>query len=137
MPDKDMLAFLAGMKIYDADIEMRDDVVVAVATVGGPFMEYHSEEEHASWIVTAAHEYAERHPSLAGTTHWAGCWAVHGECAKALLQRWWPAIEAAEAWHPLHVMALKTDDVDMTEDRAITALFNAIAAALKEGNADG
>lgn len=53
MADKDMLDFLAGLKVYDADIEVRDDVVVAVATVGGPFAEYHGAEEHASWIVEA------------------------------------------------------------------------------------
>ncbi len=55
MADKDMLDFLAEVKAYDADIEVRDDVVVAVATVGGPFVEYHSEEQHASWIVEACH----------------------------------------------------------------------------------
>ena len=55
MADKDMLDFLAEVKAYDADIEVRDDVAVAVATVGGPFVEYHSEEEHAAWIVEACH----------------------------------------------------------------------------------
>ena len=136
MPDKDMLAFLAGMKIYDADIEMRDDVVVAVATVGGPFMEYHSEEEHASWIVTAAHEYTERHRSR---THSADCWRWHPECAVAMIERWLPVIAmarefGAETWE-------RTADflagLWWAKGTVMEDMCRAITAALKEGNADG
>lgn len=89
-------------------------------------------------------------PGMRGTTHWDGCWKAHGECAIAMLERWWPVIEAAKEYakarfeyerydgfdsHLLAIMDLAAQKVFDTTVQAMTGPAQAVA--LKEGSADG
>ena len=104
MPDDkvmpDVTAFLERLRVGE---DGRGSVTLvvddnAIADVTGSIELDISAHDAAHALVTAAHEYAKHHPTGVGTTHWDGCWKTHGECAKALLRRWWPVIEKARAF---------------------------------------
>ena len=140
MPDDKMIEFLAGLSVGE---DGRGSVTLtvsgdAVADVTGNIELDISAHDAARELVTAAHFYAKHHPNAAGTTHWDGCWETHGECAQALLRRWWPAIEAARGvdMAPDEWEYIANSLADTWWGAGADAVCRAIAAALKEGSAD-
>lgn len=146
MPDKDMLDFLAGVKAYEADIEVRDDVVVAVATVGGPFAEYRSEEEHASWIVEACRR-ASRTCETCGRSYYAlgrlCCDAVNpdGEWVEPdhFCGYYEPKDAADDKWHPPSCFPGEAHDWERLAQREWPAIAccRICGLTLVEGEEDG
>ena len=131
MPD-DMLDFLAGVKLLGSERSERMNVAL---------IRHGSDKDLPEWgpaaIVAACHEYAARRREQ---THSAECWRLPGHegCARGLLKRWWPVIEAARDWHETRHAILGNRSVDSDEALAWAPLILArTRAALKEGSADG
>jgi hypothetical protein len=102
--------------------------------------------EVANAIVAACHEYAARRRDQ---THHAECWreAGHEECARRLLERWAPVLEAVTEYAEARLEYERCNAfdgnlhaiMDLAAERVFDAAMRAIMApaALKEGNADG
>lgn len=99
MPDITREEFLRGLRLSrDADNTVSlygpdgDHVIYVVGNLGLDLSAY----QIGSWVAAACHEYAARRREQ---THSAECWRLpgHEACARGLLKRWWPVIEAAEA----------------------------------------
>ena len=148
MPDDKMIAFLAGLRVYDDSLTVthneRGWAIIwgsdgdSVAHVRGAPDDDMDADLAAQAIVAAAHEYAERHRSR---THSDECWRWHPECAVAMIEKWLPVIEAAERWYKTRTTIFaKTTAVTLDDAAAIMetegALETTVAAALKEGAAD-
>ena len=133
MPD-DMLDFLAGVKLLGSERSERMNVAL---------IRHGSDKDLPEWgpaaIVAACHEYAARRREQ---THSAECWRLpgHEACARGLLKRWWPVIEAAarewdaETWQALADILMEGC---LHRYEGAAKMCRTIAAALKEGSADG
>jgi len=139
MDDKTKTEFLRGLRLVrDADNNVSlygpdgDHVIDVRGNLGLDLGAY----QIGAWVTTACHEYAARRRDQ---THHADCWRLPGHegCARGLLKRWWPVIEAARDWHETRHAILGNRSVDSDEALAWAPLILArTRAALKEGSAD-
>lgn len=149
MPDITREELLAGLRLSRDDADNvslygpdGDHVIYVRGNLGLDLSAY----QIGSWVADACHEYAARRRDQ---THSAECWRLpgHEECARGLLKRWWPVIEAVREYAEARFEYERCNDFDgnlhaimgLAAESVFDAAMRAIMvpAALKEDDADG
>ena len=128
MPDN-AHEFLRGLRLVrDADNKVSlygpdgDHVIYVVGNLGLDLSAY----QIGSWVAAACHEYAARRREQ---THSAECWRLpgHEACARGLLKRWWPVIEAAREYAAARWRHETKGDFDGSNQQSMEAAAKRVA----------